>query len=38
MPLRIFAPLEAAVGDDDEVVRQMDAKAPQRAGVQAVGR
>lgn len=38
MPLRIFAPLEAALSDDDKVARQMDAKVPQRAGVQAVGR
>jgi hypothetical protein len=32
MPLRIFAPFEAALIDDDKVARQMDVKAPQRAG------
>lgn len=37
MPLRICAPLEAALGDDDKVAYQVDAK-PQRAGVHAVGR
>jgi hypothetical protein len=38
MPLRIFAPIEDALSDDDKVARQMDVKAPQCAGMQAVGR